>query len=182
MARECASVGASPLPLLSTASAWPVVTNDHFPSEVTATENGRPPIAVVACSTLLRSGADAMPESQPGMAGNGPTGLSAAVPPPLAEPLGSAVAAGAGLGEPVAAAFVRSACVLAISSTRPSPAPVSSVMYGVGVFIGRLPVWSRASSPRTDHPLPIAFPPPEPRAPLSPLCPRRDQLTCPAAC
>jgi hypothetical protein len=67
------------------------VTNDHFPSEVTATENGRPPIAVVACSTLPRSGADAIPESQPGIAGSGPTGFSEPAPPAVLgdpDPLG----------------------------------------------------------------------------------------------
>src|SRR5262249_56328683 len=88
-----------------------------------------------------------LPVPRRGTAGTAQAGFGAAVPPPPAEPVGAALPVAAGVGAPLAAASVRVACVLAISSTSPSPAPVSSVMYGVGVFIGRLPEVSGASSP-----------------------------------
>jgi hypothetical protein len=110
--------GASPEPLLSTASESPRVTNENFRSGVLMTANGRPPSPTAERLTWLSDLADAVAGPHPGITG-------AAVVPPGAVP-----AADDPPPDPRAGGLVV-ADMLATSRMTPSAPPVSSVMWGV---------------------------------------------------
>src|ERR1017187_760873 len=83
----CTSAGASDLPLLSTASEWPSVTNENLPSAVTWTAKGLPPSLTEEVVTLLSRLAAAATVVQPGIFGATAPVVPPPPPPPPPPPL-----------------------------------------------------------------------------------------------